>query len=58
VYVHGARPHQVNLNGKTLNQGPGGWQFDSHAKVIRLTVEEDPERKVSQVVGIRWQPDN
>jgi len=58
VYVHGARPHQVNLNGKTLNQGPGGWQFDSHAKVTRLTVEEDPERKVSQVVGIRWQPDN
>ena len=58
VYVHGARPQQVNLNGKALNQGPRGWQFDSNAKAIQLTVEEDPERKVSQVVGIRWQPSN
>jgi alpha-glucosidase (family GH31 glycosyl hydrolase) len=55
VYVHGAKPRQVLLNGKVLSQGPQGWQFDSDAKAVRLEVEEDPGRKVSQLVRIHWQ---
>lgn len=50
VYVHGAKPRQVLLNGKVLNQGPSGWQFDSHTKTVRLQVKEDPERRLSQVI--------
>jgi hypothetical protein len=54
VYVHGAKPQQVLLNGKVLNQGAHGWQFDGDTKTVRLEVKEDPGRRVSQVVSIRW----
>ena len=53
VYVHGIKPRQVLLNGKELNQGPHGWQFDGDTKTVRLEVNEDPETGVSQVVRLR-----
>jgi alpha-glucosidase (family GH31 glycosyl hydrolase) len=53
VSVYGVRPRQVLLNGKALNQGPHGWQFDRETKTVRLQVKEDPARRVSQVVRIR-----
>jgi alpha-glucosidase (family GH31 glycosyl hydrolase) len=52
VYIHGAKPRQVSLNGKALNQGLGGWQFDSDGQAVRLTVEEDPQRQIPQVVWV------
>jgi alpha-glucosidase (family GH31 glycosyl hydrolase) len=53
VYVHGAKPQQVLLNGKVLNEGPHGWHFDGDTKTVRLEVQEDSERQASQVVSIR-----
>jgi alpha-glucosidase len=53
VYVHGIKPRQVLLNGKELNQGPHGWQFDGDTKTVRLEVNEDLETGVSQVVRLR-----
>jgi hypothetical protein len=51
--VHGAKPQQVLLNGKVLNEGPHGWHFDGDTKTVRLEVQEDSERQASQVVSIR-----
>jgi hypothetical protein len=48
-------PAQVWRNGQPLEHGEGmlNWRYDRQARTVRLTVVEDPARRLPQVVRVQ-----